>query len=194
VRASVKFRDNRSNFSNAYISCAAADPRCGGSAGVAILRAGAVSWTRTREADVELDALIDLAARAATSSPNRIRQVGAAILTCDGGEPIAACNTFPAGVADLDWRHDGDGRLVWMEHAERNAIFAAARQGRALSGATIASTFFPCIDCARAIVQTGITRLLSPEPELDDPIWGPSFLRSRVILEEGGVELVLRDA
>ena len=146
------------------------------------------------EMDVNIDALFDLASLAASNSPNRIRQVGAAILTCDGSEPISACNTFPGGVADLDWRHEGDGRFVWMEHAERNAIFAAARHGRALAGATIASTFFPCIDCARAIVQSGIARLVSPEPALDDPVWGVSFLRSRVILEEGGVILVLRPA
>jgi dCMP deaminase len=143
---------------------------------------------------MELDALINLASGAASRSPNRVKQVGAALLFCDGGEPITACNTFPEGVADLDWRHEGDGRLVWMEHAERNAIFAAAKLGRALNGATIASTFFPCIDCARAIVQTGIARLVSPEPALDDPVWGPSFPRSRIILEEGGVDLVLRRA
>ncbi|MEJ1158668.1 deoxycytidylate deaminase [Prosthecomicrobium sp. N25] len=138
-----------------------------------------------------LDELMNLARAAAGGSPNRVRQVGAAVLLCDGGGPIAACNTFPRGVADLDWRHEGDGRFVWMEHAERNAIFAAARQGRALAGATIASTFFPCIDCARAIVQSGITRLVSPAPALDDPVWGAAFPRSRAILEEGGVELVL---
>jgi dCMP deaminase len=143
---------------------------------------------------MEPNALIDLAARAALKSPNRVRQVGAAILVCDGAGTIAACNTFPKGVADLDWRHEGDGRLVWMEHAERNAIFAAAREGRALAGATLATTFFPCIDCARAIVQSGVVRVLSPEPALDDPIWGASFPRSRVILEEGGVELILRPA
>ena len=76
---------------------------------------------------MEIDALMDLAAAAASKSPNKVRKVGAVILTGDGAEPIAACNTFPAGVADLDWRHEGDGRFVWMEHAERNAIFNAAR-------------------------------------------------------------------
>lgn len=143
---------------------------------------------------MEQNALIDLAAQTALKSPNRVKKVGAAILTCDGGEAVAACNTFPKGVADLDWRHEGDGRLVWMEHAERNAIFAAAKQGRALAGATLATTFFPCIDCARAIVQSGIVRVLSPPPALDDPVWGASFPRSRVILEEGGVELILSGA
>jgi len=44
---------------------------------------------------------------------------------------------------------------------------------------------------ASVLVQTGIARLVSPEPALDDAVWGASFVRSRVILEEGGVELVL---
>jgi dCMP deaminase len=148
---------------------------------------GVLVW----EAGLEIDTLMDFAAAAASKSPNKIRQVGAVLLTCDDAAPITACNTFPAGVADLDWRHEGDGRFVWMEHAERNAIFNAAKHGRALAGATIASTFFPCIDCARAIVQAGIVRLVSPEPALDDAVWGASFPRSRAILEEGGVELVL---
>lgn len=136
---------------------------------------------------MDIHALMDLAKAAAPHSPNRIRQVGAALLPDDDGNVISACNTFPDGVADLDWRHEGDGRFVWMEHAERNAIFTAARAGRALKGARLATTFFPCIDCARAIVQSGIAVLVTPEPALEDPVWGESFLRSRVILEEGGV-------
>jgi tRNA(Arg) A34 adenosine deaminase TadA len=91
------------------------------------------------------------ALRAAADSPNRVRQVGAVLVASDGAE-ISACNTFPAGVMDIDERHAGDGRFVWMEHAERRAIFEAARRGVATAGAHITSTFFPCIDCARAIV------------------------------------------
>lgn len=132
--------------------------------------------------------LMRLAFSAARHSPNRVRQVGAAIV-CDDGAPIAACNTFPAGVADLDWRHEGDGRFVWMEHAERHAIFAAARQGHATAGARLATTFFPCIDCARAIVDAGITCVETPAPAFEDPVWGQAFLRSGVILQEGGVEV-----
>ncbi len=138
---------------------------------------------------MDINALMDLALAAARQSPNKVRQVGALILPSDNAAPLSSCNTFPEGVADLDWRHEGDGRFVWMEHAERNAIYAAARSGRRLEGATIVSTFFPCIDCARAIVQSGMTRLVTYEPAFDDPVWGASFPRSRIILEEGGVEL-----
>ncbi len=140
---------------------------------------------------MDIDALMDVAKAAAKNSPNKVRQVGAVIEFTDGGEPISACNTFPEGVADLDWRHEGDGRFVWMEHAERNAIYAAAKLGKRLAGARITTTFFPCIDCARAIVQTGIRMLTTYEPPLDDPVWGAAFPRSRIILEEGGVELSL---
>ena len=130
--------------------------------------------------------------RAAIGSPNRIRQVGAVLVTQDNTE-ITSCNTFPAGVRDLDERHEGDGRFVWMEHAERHAIFAAARRGLATAGAHLTTTFFPCIDCARAIVDSGIKCLDTPAPAFADPVWGPSFERSQIILQEGGVEIRVVD-
>ncbi|MBV9568563.1 MAG: hypothetical protein JO172_10520, partial [Hyphomicrobiales bacterium] len=102
--------------------------------------------------------LMGSAKEAARASPNRVRQVGAVLVTADGRR-IVRCNDFPTGVRDLEERHQGDGRFVWMEHAERNAIFEAAKLGVATRAATLATTFFPCIDCARAIVQAGITRL-----------------------------------
>lgn len=137
------------------------------------------------------DDLMEKARLAARHSPNRVRQVGAAISFVGSSEILAACNTFPDGISDLDWRHEGDGRFVWMEHAERNAIFLAARAGKKLKGATLASTFFPCIDCARAIVQSGITCLATTAPDYEDPVWGASFERSKTIIEEGGVDLVI---
>jgi dCMP deaminase len=126
--------------------------------------------------------------RAAAASPNRVRQVGAVLVTRDRTE-IAACNTFPPGVRDLDERHTGDGRFVWMEHAERHAIFNAARRGVATVGAHLTTTFFPCIDCARAIVDAGIVCLDTPAPAFEDAVWGTSFERSQIILQEGGVEI-----
>ena len=128
------------------------------------------------------------ALQAAALSPNRVRQVGALLVT-DGGVAIAACNTFPAGIAATDERHAGDGRFVWMEHAERRAIFEAARRGVATAGARLTTTFFPCIDCARAIVESGIVCVDTPAPAFEDPVWGKSFERSEVILREGGVEV-----
>lgn len=135
-----------------------------------------------------LGAMMAKARAASRLSPNRMRQVGSILLTRDGAE-IAACNTFPPGVRELEERHEGDGRFVWMEHAERHAIFAAARWGSATEGGHMTSTFFPCIDCARAIVDSGIACLDTPPPAFEDPVWGGAFLRSQVILQEGEVEV-----
>jgi dCMP deaminase len=137
---------------------------------------------------IPIGSRVGTALDAASRSPNRVRQVGAVLVPRDGLE-IVAYNTFPTGIRDLEERHAGDGRFVWMEHAERNAIFEAARRGILTTGAHLTTTYFPCIDCARAIVQSGIICIDTPPPDLADPVWGQSFIRSRVILEEGGVEL-----
>jgi len=135
-----------------------------------------------------LGAMMAKARAASRASPNRVRQVGVVLLTRDGPE-IGACNTFPPGVRDLDERCEGEARFVWMEHAERRAIFAAARHGIATQGAHLTTTFFPCIDCARAIVDCGIACVDTPAPAFGDPVWGGAFARSQVILGEGGVEV-----
>jgi len=51
-------------------------------------------------------------------------------------------------------------------------------QAVAADGAMLVSTYFPCTDCARAIVQTGVKTVATPRPEFDDPVWGESFRTS----------------
>lgn len=51
-----------------------------------------------------------------------------------------------------------------MTHAEMSAICDAARLGRALHGATLFVTTFPCHNCAKHIVATGIDRVVFIEP------------------------------
>src|SRR5690606_15422188 len=52
---------------------------------------------------------------------------------------------------------------------------------------------YPCLDCARGIVQSGIRRLLVPVVDYDDGTWGASFRTSTIILEEGRVEVIQVD-
>jgi dCMP deaminase len=145
---------------------------------------------------LDIEAAVEQAILAARKSPSRPRKVGAVLVLADGATTLTACNDFPAGVRDLEARHAHPERLLWIEHAERNAIFAAARAGLATAGATLVATFHPCADCARAIVQAGIATLHTLAPDFADPLWGPAFRCSRAILEEGGVRVVYleRDA
>ena len=139
---------------------------------------------------MDIDRLLEEAIVAARRSPSRPRKVGAVLVLADGATTLVACNDFPAGVRDVDERHAHPDRLLWIEHAERNAIFAAARAGLATAGATLIATFHPCADCARAIVQAGIATLHTMAPDFADPLWGAAFHCSRAIFEEGGVRVV----
>ena len=55
-------------------------------------------------------------------------------------------------------------KYQWTEHAERNAIYNAARNGVALEGARLYLNWggCPCSDCARAIIQVGIQEVIGP--------------------------------
>ncbi|MFY9647571.1 MAG: dCMP deaminase family protein [Terriglobales bacterium] len=99
-------------------------------------------------------------------------------------------NGFPRGVNDDDSsRYDRPAKYMWTEHAERNAIYNAARIGVALENCRMYLPWFPCGDCARAIIQAGIVELIAVEPQLDHPKWGDDFRAAKVLLEEGGVKV-----
>lgn len=51
-----------------------------------------------------------------------------------------------------------------MTHAEMNALCDAARLGRATAGSTIYVTTFPCHNCAKHIVASGVKRVVFIEP------------------------------
>jgi len=53
-----------------------------------------------------------------------------------------------------------DGHCVRTIHAETNAIIQAALHGVSTRGATCYVTHFPCINCAKALINAGITRLV----------------------------------
>ena len=74
-------------------------------------------------------------------------------------------NGICRGVNDiLPERNSAPDKYLWFEHAERNACFAAAREGIKVRGATMYTQDIPCADCCRAVIQSGITSLVIHEP------------------------------
>ena len=70
-------------------------------------------------------------------------------------------NSFPRGIRDdVPERLVRPAKYLWIEHAERNAICNAARAGTATEACTVFVEIMPCMDCARAIVQAGITEVV----------------------------------
>lgn len=132
---------------------------------------------------------IGLADHVATWSKDRSRKVGCVIVGPDAREiRSVGYNGFPRGINDnVDARHERPAKYLWVEHAERNAVFNAARHGASLEGCTIYVQFFPCPDCARAIIQTGIRELVAPEPDWDESRW--NVKTSMEMLSESGVKV-----
>lgn len=128
----------------------------------------------------------------AKESRDRRTKVGCIIVSADHHILSKGCNSFPRGVdEDIEERHLSPEKYYWTEHAERNAIYNAARSGVALLNSTMYLPWFPCTDFARAIVQSGITKLVAIQPDLKNERWGHEFERALHILKEGGVNIEL---
>jgi dCMP deaminase len=80
-----------------------------------------------------------------------------------------------------------------IEHAERAAIFKAMGAGADLEGATLYCTRFPCSDCARAIVWSGINRMVSSSGLEDEARWVEAQRSALQMLSQSGVEVVILD-
>lgn len=132
--------------------------------------------------------MMDMAKLAASWSKDRGRKVGCVIVAPDNAILSTGFNGFPRGVNDdIEERHERPAKYKFAEHAERNAIYNAARHGIKLEGATIYIPWYPCADCARAVVQSGIKTMVAGVPDLNDPKWGDDFKAALIIISEGGV-------
>ena len=63
-----------------------------------------------------------------------------------------------------------EGHCVRTIHAETNAIIQAALHGVSTKGSTCYVTHYPCMNCAKALVNAGISRLVYSNPYRIDPI------------------------
>ena len=124
----------------------------------------------------------------ASWSKDRSRQVGCVIVNDDDVVVSSGWNGFPRGINDdVESRHERPAKYEWTEHAERNAIYNAARIGVPLKGTTMYCTLFSCAPCVRSIIQSGVVRLVCPEPDWNDSKYKESLEIAREMLKEAGV-------
>ena len=129
------------------------------------------------------------ARHAATKSKDRSTKVGC-VLVIEDSIASTGCNGFPRGIDDdAPERHERPEKYFWAEHAERNAIYNAARIGTPLKGCRAYVTMFPCMDCARGLIQIGCTKIIAPAPNAER--WDEHFKRTDILCREAGVDVVL---
>jgi len=134
---------------------------------------------------------MDLALHISGWSKDRKRKVGAVIV--DEDRRIISCgyNGPPHNVDDEDEsRHVKPKKLLYFEHAESNSIINCSRSGVSTKGATMYITSYSCASCCRAIIQSGIKRVICNEPDFDSGSWAESFRAAREMFEEAGIEVI----
>lgn len=134
---------------------------------------------------------IDIAKAIAALSKDPSTKVGAVLLGPNGEGGAWGYNGAPRGCnADVDHRSDRPEKYFWFEHAERNAIYTAARTGFTTTGCTMVVTHAPCMDCARGIVQAGIKKVIFPKPDKDFfERWEDHLERMAYLFSECGIEV-----
>ena len=107
---------------------------------------------------------LDIATVVAARSTCDRAKVGAVIVR-DKRILTTGFNGSPSGQAHCDEVGHllADGHCVRTIHAELNAIIQAALHGITLRGGTCYVTHFPCLGCAKAIANVGLTRLVYKE-------------------------------
>ncbi len=127
---------------------------------------------------------ISLLASKRSKDPNT--QVGACIVDNSNVILSTGYNGFPFGCSDdvFPWDREGsDTKYNYVVHAELNAILNAG--GRSLKGAKIYVDLFPCNECAKAIIQSGIKEVVYLYDKYADL---PSTRASKRMLESAGVK------
>ena len=131
----------------------------------------------------------------ATRSKDQNTHIGAVVVNRDNIVKATGYNSFPRGIRDdVPERQQTEKKYAFFEHAERNAIYSAAREGIALRGCRIYISTMPCSDCARAIIQAGITEIIIDagwEKHLRKTNkwqhWADSFANATLMLEEADI-------
>lgn len=128
---------------------------------------------------------VALLASKRSKDPNT--QVGACIVDQNNVILTTGYNGFPKGCSDdeFPWDREGENtKYPYVVHAELNAILNAS--GKDLKGARIYVDLFPCNECAKAIIQSGIREVIYLSDKYADT---PATQASKLMLTTAGVKL-----
>ncbi len=132
-----------------------------------------------------------IAMLSAERSKDNNTQVGACIVNDEHKIVSVGYNGMPTGCDDDDmpWERNGDSPLdtkyPFVCHAELNAVLNSS--AASLNGCTLYVTLFPCNECAKAIIQSGIKRVVYYSNKYSGT---ESVTASALLFKKCGVETV----
>lgn len=142
-------------------------------------RADYISWD---------EYFMGVALLASQRSKDPSTQVGACIVDSEQRILSTGYNGFPQGCSDdvFPWNRDeelGETKYQFVVHAELNAILNAS--GKKLAGSVLYVGLFPCNECAKAIIQSGVKEVVYLSDKYHDT---PSMTASRRMLDSAGIK------
>ena len=142
-------------------------------------REGYLSWD---------DYFMSVALLSGKRSKDPSTQVGACIVNRNNIIESIGYNGLPKGCSDdeFSWEKEGETlntKYPFVVHAELNAILNA--KGKDLSGCKIYVALFPCNECAKAIIQSGIKEVIYKSDKYADT---DSVKVSKKLLDMGHVK------
>lgn len=130
---------------------------------------------------------LSMAEQYSTKSKDPSTKVGAVIVRPNKTACSWGTNGFPRGIEDsVERLSDRATKLELTVHAELNALLFSTDES--VAGYTLYTTFAPCIRCAVAIIQSGISKVVFYNT--DNQRWKDEQARSVAVLEEAGIEVV----
>lgn len=144
-------------------------------------REGYISWD---------EYFMGVAILASQRSKDPSTQVGACIVNDDNKIMSVGYNGLPRGCSDdeFPWgrkgEKDSDTKYPYVCHAELNAILNAG--GNSLKGCRIYVALFPCNECAKAIIQSGIKEVIYISDKYKDT---DLVMASKRMLQCAGIKL-----
>lgn len=133
---------------------------------------------------------LGIAEQVKLKSKDRRTNIGAVIVGKDHEIVSTGYNSFPRGINDdVEERQVRPEKYFWFEHAERNAIYNAARIGVSTLGTTMYMTCgISCADCARGIINSGISKIVLRKGKgATNQKWQESAERSNQMFIEAGI-------
>lgn len=129
-----------------------------------------------------------IALLSAQRSKDDSTQVGSCIVNHEHKILSMGYNGMPTGCMDdsLPWEREGsplNTKYMYVCHAELNAILNNA--GGNLRGAKIYTTLFPCHECAKAVIQSGLSEVIYLSDKYADT---DSTIASKKMFDMAGVK------
>ena len=128
---------------------------------------------------------LDLCEHVATWSKDPSTKLGSVIVDDKKRIVSVGYNGFPRGVEDLEERYeDRPTKYLFVAHAERNALDNAPMM---VDNCTMYVTLLPCNECAKSIIQKGITKVVTYRPTREDVFnWNITL----TMFKEAGVDVI----